>query len=110
MYLYLKLKQKTEEKAPSVSLLNISGSVAFSDEKQPAVEEQLVTQLKAHGFYDQFSAKQPCDDSEIQITGFFSFSPTRRVNLIETNFFENIFNYSPNRTQPFVLFQHKLND
>ena len=42
----------TEAKAPDVSLSNISENAPFSEEPQPAVDEQFMTQLKAHGLYD----------------------------------------------------------
>ena len=75
---------ETEAKAPNVSLSNISEIEPFCEELQPAVDEQFITQLKAHGLYDQFIAKQPSDDPDIHITGFFSFSSIPQVNLIET--------------------------
>ena len=43
---------ETEAKAPNVSLLNISEFAPFSEELQPAVDAQFITQLKAHGLYD----------------------------------------------------------
>ena len=96
---------ETEAKAPDVSLANISAIAPFAEELQPAVNEQVITQVKAHGLYDQFLAKQPSDDSDIHITGFSSLSSIPQVNLIETNDFEDILNDSPNRTQPVDLSQ-----
>ena len=64
---------ETEAKAPNVSLSNISEIAPFSEELQPAVDEQFITQLKAHGLYDQFFAKQPSEDSDIHIRDLFSF-------------------------------------
>ena len=101
---------ETDAKAPNVSLSNISEVAPFSEELQPAVDEQFITQLKAHGLYDQFIAKQPSDDPDIHITGFFSLSSTPQVNLIETNDFEDILNDLPNRTQPLDLVQEQQND
>ena len=101
---------ETEAKAPIVSLSNISEVAPFSEELQPAADEQFITQLKAHGLYDQFMSKQPSDDPDIHITGIFSLSPIPQVNLMETNDFEDILNDLPNRTQPFDLVQEQQND
>ena len=101
---------ETEAKAPNVSLSNITEVAPFSDELQPAVDEQFITQLKAHGLYDQFIAKQHGDDPDIHITGFFSLSSIPQGNLIETNDFEDILNDLPNRTQPLDLVQEQQND
>ena len=64
---------ETEATAPNVSLSHIRDVSPFSEELQPTIDEQFITQLKAHGLYDQFIAKQPSDDPDIHITGFFSF-------------------------------------
>ena len=101
---------ETEAKSPNVSLSNISEIAPLSEELQPAVDEQFITQLKAHGLYDQFIAKQHGDDPDIHITGFFSLSSIPQVNLIETNDFEDILNDLPNRTQPLDLLQKQQND
>ena len=69
---------ETEAKAPNVSLSNISEVAPFSEELQPAVDEQFITQLKAHGLYDQFMAKQHGDDPDIQIKGFSLFHQFRK--------------------------------
>ena len=50
---------ETEAKAPKVSLSNINEIAPFFEEPQPAVDVQFVTQLKAHGLYNQFIAKRP---------------------------------------------------
>ena len=63
-------KIETEAKAPDVCLSNISEFAPFSEEIQPAVDEHLITQLKALGLYDQFLAKQPNVDPDNSITGF----------------------------------------
>ena len=101
---------ETEAKARNVPLSNISEVAPFSEELQPAVDEQFITQLKAHGLYDQFIAKQHGDDPDIHITGFFFLSSIPQVNLIETNDFEDILNDLPNRTQPLDLVQEQQND
>ena len=101
---------ETEAKAPNVSLSNISEVAACFEELQPAIDEQFITQLKAHGLFDQFVAKQPSEDPDIHIMGFFSFSPLPQVNLIETNDFEDILNDVPNRTQALDLVQEQQND
>ena len=82
----------------------------FSEELQPAVGEQFITQLKAHGLYDQFIAKQHGNDPDIQTTGLFFLSSIPKVKLIETNDFEDILNDLPNRTQPLDLVQEQQND
>ena len=104
------IKIQTEAKAPNVPLSNISEVAPFSEELQPAVDEQFIIQLKAHGFYEQFITKQHGDDPDIHITGFFSLSSIPQVNLIETNDFEDILNDLLNRTQPFDLVQEQQND
>ena len=101
---------ETEAKAPNVSLSNINEVAPFSEELQPAVDKQFISQFKAHSLYDQFIAKQPSDDPDIHITGFFSLSSIPQVNLIETNDFEDILNDLPNRTQPLDLVQEQQND
>ena len=67
------LEIETEAKAPIVFLSNIIEIATFLEELQPAVDEPLITQLKAHGLYDQFIAKYPIDDSDFPITGFSLF-------------------------------------
>ena len=104
------IEMETEAKAPNVSLSNISEVAPFSEELQPAVDEQFITHLKAHSLYDQFVAKQHGDDPDIHITGFFSLSSIPQVNRIETNDFEVILNDLPNRTQPFDLVQEQQID
>ena len=69
---------ETEAKAPNVSLSNISEIEPISEELQPAVDDQFITELKAHGLSDQYIAKQSCDESDIHITGFFHFHPFSR--------------------------------
>ena len=101
---------ETEAKAPNVSLSNIIEIAPFSEELQPASDEQFITQLKAHGLYDHFIAKQSSDDPDVHITGFFSLSSIPKVNLIETNNFEDILNDLRNRTQPLDLVQGQQND
>ena len=63
----------TEAKASDVYSSNINEIALISEEIQPVVDEHLINQLKALGLYDQFLAKQPSDDPDIHITGFFSF-------------------------------------
>ena len=100
----------TEAKAPDVSLSTFSEIALFFKEIQPVVDEHLINQLKALGLYDQCLAKQPSDEPDIHITGFFSLPPIPLVNLIETNDFEDILNDLPNRTQPLDLVQEQQND
>ena len=64
---------ETEAKAPNDFLLNSSEIAPFSEELQPTIDKQFITQLKAHGFYDQYKAKQPSDNPHVLIPGFFSF-------------------------------------
>ena len=104
------IEKETEAKAPNVSLSNITEVAPFSEELQPAAEEQFITQLKAHGLYEQFIAKQHGDDPDFHIRGFFSLSSIPQVNLIETNDFEDILNDLRNRTQPLDLVQEQQND
>ena len=69
---------ETETKAPNVFLSNISEIAPISEELKPAVDEQFITQLKAHGLNDQFLAKAPSDKSGIHITGIFFVHRFRR--------------------------------
>ena len=101
---------ETEAKAGNVSLSNISEIAPFPEELQPAVDEHFITQLKAHGLYDQFMAKQTSDNPDFHITGFLSLSSIQQTNLIETNIFEDILNDLPNRTQPLDLVEEQQND
>ena len=55
-------------------------------------------------------AKQPSDDPDFHLTGFYTFSSSPQVNLIETNDFEDILNDLANRTQPLDLVQEQQND
>ena len=89
---------------------NISEIAPSSEELQPAVDEQFITPLKAHGLYDQFIANQPNDDPDNQITAFFSLSSFPQVNLIEANEFEDILNHLPNRIQSLDLIQEQQYD
>ena len=107
---FREIEIEREAKAPNVSLLNISEIAPFSEELQPAVDEQFITQLKAHGLYDKFIAKQPSAEPDIHITGFISLSSIPQVNLIKTIDFENVLNDLPNRTQPLDLVQEQQND
>ena len=100
-------ERETEAQAPNVSLSNISEIAPFAEELQPVVDEQFITQLKERGLYDQFIAKQPIDDPDFHITGFFSLSSIPQVNLIETNDFAEILNDISNRTQPLDLVQQQ---
>ena len=101
------IEKETEAKAPNVSLLNICETALFSEELQTAVDQHFITQLKTHDLYDQFIAKQPSDNSDLPIAGFFSFSSIQLVKLIETNDFEDILNHLTNRTQTFDLIQEQ---
>ena len=92
-----------------MSLSNNKEIAPFSEELQLAVDEQFINQLKAHGLYNQFLAKQPSDHPDNHITGFFSLSSVPQVNLIETNDSEDILNDKPDRTQPLDLIQEQHN-
>ena len=89
---------ETEAKAPNVSSSSISEITPFSEEVHPVVDH-LINQLKVLGLYNQFLAKQPSDDPDINIRGFYTFSSIAQVSLIETNAFEDILNDLPNRTE-----------
>ena len=67
---------QTQAEVPDVSLSNVREAMPFSEEVQPVVYEQFITQLqlKAHGLYDQFIAKQTSDNADIHITVLYSFS------------------------------------
>ena len=69
----------------------------------------MINQLKALGLYDQFLTKQPSDDPDINITGFYTFTLIPQVNLVETNIFEDILNDLLNRTEPLELVQEQQN-
>ena len=104
------IKIETEAKAPDVSLANISEIAPLFEEIQPVADEHLITQLKALGLYDQFLAKQPNDNPDINITGFYTFSAIPQVNLLEKIDFEDILNNLPNRTEPLDLVHEQKND
>ena len=99
----LEIEIETEAKAPEVSSSNISEVAPFSGEIHLVVDEHLINQLKALGLYDKFLAKQPSDDPDINIAGFYTFSSISEVNLIETNDLEDILKTLPNRTEPLDL-------
>ena len=101
---------ETEAKAPDIFLSSSSEIEPFSEEIHPVVDEHLINQLKALGLYDQVLAKQPTDDPDVRLTGFYTFSSILQVNLIETNDFEDILNVLLNRTQPLDLIQEQQND
>ena len=67
------IETEMEAKAPKFFLSNISETASFSEEIQLTVDEQFVTQLKAHGPYDQFIAEQSGDGSDNYLRGFFLF-------------------------------------
>ena len=86
-----------------MSLSNISEIAPFPEELHPVVDEHLINQLKALGLYDQFLAKQPSDNTDINITGFYTFSSIPQVNLMGTNDSEDFLNDFPNITEPLDL-------
>ena len=63
-------ENETEAKAPYNSLLNISEQTPFSKGVQAVVNANFINQLKAHGLYQQFSAKPPNGDPDIMLKGF----------------------------------------
>ena len=98
-------KIETEAEALNLFLSRISENAPFFEDIQPVADEQFVNQLEAQGLYDQFSVKEPCDDPDVFLTGFFSLSSIRQVNLIQATDFEDVCNNLPNSTQPLVLVQ-----
>ena len=101
---------ETKAIAPDVSQSNIDGIMPFFQNEQPCEDEHFITQLKKPGLCDHFLAKQPGDDSYLDITGFLSLTPIPQVNLIGTNDFEDILTDLPNRTRTLDLFHEKHDD
>ena len=66
------IETETEAKSPNASLLIINEITPFSEEIQPVVDDQFISQLKISSLYNQFSAKQPSDKSDVKITRLFS--------------------------------------
>ena len=101
---------ESEAKAPDVSLSNFVAVTLFSDDLPNVPDEHFINQLKAHGLYDQFLAKTPESEPDIQITGRISLTPVSEVNLVQTNDFEDVLNGLPNCSQPFDLKQEQQRD
>ena len=83
----------------------ISEFTPISEDIQRVVDEKFINQLRAHGPQDQFSAKEPSDQPDTLIKGFFSLSILPQVILIQTTLFENSLKYLPNRAHPLDLVQ-----
>ena len=82
----------------------------FSKEVLPIVDGNLIKQLKAVGLHDQFLAKQPSDDPDINLTGFYTCPSNPQENLIETDVFEVTSNNLSNRTEHLELVQDQQID
>ena len=82
----------------------------FSKEVLPIVDGNLIKQLKAVGLHDQFLAKQPSDDPDINLTRFYTCPSNPQENLIETDVFEVTSNNLSNRTEHLELVQDQQID
>ena len=100
---------ETAAKTPDVALSNIDAVNDFPNEV-PALDENFIIQLKVHGLFDQFLAKQPEEEHDITINGIFSLTSVPQMNLIESNDFEDILHDLPNRTQPLNLAEEQRKD
>ena len=100
---------ETDGKSPR-SFSNICENAPFSEGIQPVVDEHLINQMKTLALFDEFLAKQPTDDPDINIAGFCTFSLNPQVNPIETNDFEDILKDLPKRTGPLDLVQEQQSD
>ena len=101
---------ESEAKAPDIFCSTIGEIAPFSEEIHPVVDEHLINQIKTLGLFDQFLAKQPKDDPDINLTGLDTFSSLPQVTLIGKNDFEVIFNDFPNRTEPLDMVHKQQND
>ena len=81
------IEMKKEAEAPNVSSSNNIQIGPFFEKLQLAVDEHFIAQLKAHGLYDQFLAKQPSDDSDIQIKSYCYLSSIQQLVLIGSTIF-----------------------
>ena len=99
------IEVETEAKTPNVSLSNIDEMIPFSSTSQLTVDANFISQLQAHGLYEQYLANATLanDPNELVVTGLMSFLPIRQINLIATNEFHDVLDDLPNRTQPLDL-------
>ena len=57
----------------NVSLSTITEIAPLSEDIKPVADEHFISQLKAHGFYNQIFAKQLSYKPEKHVTGCFFF-------------------------------------
>ena len=69
---------ETAAKTSHVALLNTDAVKNFLNEL-PVLDENFQNQLKIHGLYDQFLAKQPADDQDVAINGLFLLSDVTTI-------------------------------
>ena len=100
---------ETAAKTPDVALSNIEAVSSFPDEL-PALDQNFLNQLKIHGLYDQFLAKQPADVHDVIVHGLFSLKPVPQMNLIASNDFEDVLTDLPNRIHPLNLKEEQRKD
>ena len=93
---------ETAAKTPDVALSNISAVNTFPGEL-PALDQNFLSQLKLHGLYDQFLAKQLSDVHYVTVHGLFSLKHVPQMSLIASNDFEDVLNDLPNRLHPLNL-------
>ena len=75
--------REIDAKAPDVSLSNISEITPLSEAIQPFLDKHLISQMKTLGLYDQFLVKQPSDNPDIHITGFYTFHRFHKSTLLK---------------------------
>ena len=99
------IEVEIEAKTPNVSLSNIDEMIPFSSTSQLTVDANFISQLQAHGLYEQYlaSASLANDPNELVVTGLMSSLPIRQINLIATNEFHDVLDDLPNRSQPLDL-------
>ena len=83
------IEVETEANTPDVSLSNFDEMVPFSSTSQLTVDANFISQLQAHGLYEQYLANDSLanDPNELVVIGLMSFLPIRQINLIATKEF-----------------------
>ena len=103
-------EKRTEAQAPHAFFPNTIENTLFSEEVQPVVDDHFISQLKAHGLFDQFLVKQPNDHLDVNVTKFFSLSSIPQVKFFKTKDFEDNLSNLQNPTQTLDLVREQQND
>ena len=103
------LEIETAAKTPDVALSNFDDVNTFPNEL-PTLDDHFLNQLKIHGLFEQFLAKQPAEDQDITVNGLFSLTSVPQITLLDSNDSEDVLNDLPNRTHRLNLKEEQRKD